>query len=117
VPASAFRACWANKSRTGVEACSFLPASVPDAVAGVLPVVLFALGMPRFSARLVAIDDCGKRRRDVGAPGEDVDDAEVRVEEDLGGGDAVDTSEVCFAPSLFGFSLRGASLIKPASLR
>jgi hypothetical protein len=41
-------------------------------------VVRLAVGIPRFSARLLAIDDCGSRRRDVGGVG-DVVDADVSL--------------------------------------
>jgi hypothetical protein len=34
-------------------------------------VVLLAVGMPRFSARLLAIEGWGSRRRDVGGVGEE----------------------------------------------
>ena len=54
---SALRDCCASRSRTGVEACSFRPAVVLGMFADAPLVVLFALGMPRFSARLVAIED------------------------------------------------------------
>jgi hypothetical protein len=77
--------------------------------------VLFALGMPRFSARLVAIEDWGSRRRDVGGVGEDVAEEGVRDVDVFGGGEVVEASEGCFVT--FFFSSRGASLIKPASLR
>jgi hypothetical protein len=75
--------------------------------------VLFALGMPRFSARLVAIEDCGSLRRDVGGVGEDVFEAEGRDVEDFGGADVVEDSEGCLVAF---FSSRGVSLIRPASL-
>jgi hypothetical protein len=71
--------------------------------------------MPRFSARLVAIEDWGSRRRDVGGVGEDVAEEGVRDVDVFGGGEVVEASEGCFVT--FFFSSRGASLIKPASLR
>ena len=114
---SAFRDCCASRSRTGVEACSLLAAIAPDAFTAVLLVVLFTLGMPRFSARLLAIEDCGSRRRDVGGAGEDVDEDEVRFVETLGEGDVTEASPAWLMEELFLSFLRGASLIRPASLR
>jgi hypothetical protein len=78
---------------------------------------LLALGIPRFSARLVAIEDWGSLRRDVGGVGEDVVDEDVRDDSVFGGGKTAEDSEDCFVASVFFFSLRGASLIRPASLR
>jgi hypothetical protein len=112
---SLFRDCCARRSRTGVDGCSFLPAKTPDRLTAVPLDVLFALGMPRFSARLVAIEDWGSLRRDVGGVGEDVVVEEVRDVDNFGGAEVVEDSEGCFAT--FFFSSRGASLIRPASLR
>jgi hypothetical protein len=42
----------------------------PDTLTAVPLVVLLAVGIPRFSARLLAMADCGSRRRDVGGVGE-----------------------------------------------
>jgi hypothetical protein len=112
---SAFRDCCARRSRTGVDSCSFLPGKVPDAFANAPLAVLFALGIPRFSARLVAIEDWGSLRRDVGGVGDDVVEEAVRDVDVLGGRDDVEASEGCLVASGL-FSLRGASLIKPASL-
>lgn len=80
-------------------------------------VVLVALGMPRFSARLVAIEDWGSLRRDVGGVGEEVLAEEARDDDVFGEGEAADKSEGCLVASVFFLSLRGASLIRPASLR
>lgn len=46
----------------------------PATLTAVPLVVRLAVGMPRFSARLLAMEGCGSRRRDVGA-GDDADDA------------------------------------------
>jgi hypothetical protein len=112
---SALHDCCARRSRTGVDSCSFRPGKVPDAFTDAPLVVLFALGIPRFSARLVAIEDWGSRRRDVGGVGEDVVEGAARDVDVLGGRDDVEASEGCLVASAR-FSLRGASLIKPASL-
>ena len=74
--------------------------------------VLFALGMPRFSAKLVAIEDWGRRRRDVGS----VVDAADDVRDDVLDWAGLEAS-ACLLASVAFFSLRGASLIRPASLR
>jgi len=100
-----------------VEGCSVRPAVVLGMFADAPLVVLFALGMPRFSARLVAIEDWGSLRRDVGGVGEDVLAAEARDDDVFGEGETTDDSEGCLAASVFFLSLRGASLMRPASLR
>jgi hypothetical protein len=115
---SPFRDCCARRSRTGVDGvdgCSFLPTESPDTFTAVPLDVRFALGMPRFSARLVAIEDWGSLRRDVGGVGEDGFAEEVRGVEAFDEADVVEESEACFVT--FFFSSRGASLIRPASLR
>jgi hypothetical protein len=112
---STFRDCCARRSRTGVDGCSFLPADTPDRLPAVPLNVLFALGMPRFSARFVAIEDWGSLRRDTGGVGEEVFEEEVRDAELLGGAEGVEDSDGCWVT--FFFSSRGASLIRPASLR
>ena len=111
---SAFRDCCAKRSRTGVDCCSVLLPEAPEKFTAVPLEVLFALGMPRFSARLVAIEDCGSLRRDVGGVGEDVFEVEVPDVEDFGRADVAEDSEGCLVTF---FSPRGASLIRPASLR
>jgi hypothetical protein len=102
-----------------VDGCSLRPAAAPGTFAEAPLVVLFALGIPRFSARLVAIEDWGSLRRDVGGVGEDVLGADVDVRDDdvFAEGETVRASEGCLVVSVFFFSLRGASLIRPASWR
>lgn len=76
--------------------------------------------MPRASARLLAIDDCGRRRRD-GARVGDVVDAGGEAALAAGffeGGEVVVGSVVSPAASLFFFSvLRGGSLVRLAWVR
>jgi hypothetical protein len=82
-------------------------------------VPLRAPGIPLFSARLLAIEEFG-RRRCVGAlVGDEVlaGGETALAREDLVGGGGVASSEGCGALSLFFSSLRGGSLIKCASLR
>ena len=111
---SAFRACLSSRSLTGVAGPS-RAAFAPAAVTAVPLVVRLALGMPRFSARLLAMEDCGRRRCVLGAAAEG---ELVRVDAVLVEAAAVvlsDSSLVLLA--LFLSVLRGASLIRPASLR
>ena len=78
---------------------------------------LFALGMPRFSARLVAIEDWGSLRRDAGGVWEEAAGAVGKFPvEDLGAGEA-EGSAGCLVEAAVFFCLGGASLIRPASLR
>lgn len=78
------------------------------------PVVRRALGIPRFSARLLAMEGCGSRRWVLGV---DVEGEEVRVVAVLDVEEVVMLSESLLALLLFLSLLRGASLIRPASLR
>jgi hypothetical protein len=71
--------------------------------------------MPRFSARFVAIEDWGSLRRDTRGVGEEVFEVEVRDVELFDGAEVVEDSDGCFVA--FFLSSRGASLIRPASLR
>lgn len=80
-----------------------------------LGVPLRGPGMPRFSARLLAMEDCGSRRRDGARVGEEVEGEEVLSAEPFGGGEAVADSGAWLA-SLFFSLVRGASLMRPASL-
>lgn len=66
VGGSPLRECWARRSRTGVDGWSWRAAVAFELLTAGAAVALFALGMPRFSARLVAMDDWGSLRRDVG---------------------------------------------------
>lgn len=111
-----FRDCCANRSLTGVDACSLLLAITADAVTWVLLLALFTLGMPRFSARLLAMEDCGSLRREDGGVDDVAVDEEARGP-DLGGASAARASGDCFAVSPLLSCFRGASLIRPASLR
>lgn len=72
--------------------------------------------MPRFSARLLAIDDCGSLRRDVGAADDVVDEDALLLAAvlDVALFAVLSQAEVVV---LLCFSLRGASLISPASCR
>lgn len=97
-------------------------ALVPATVTAVPPVVRLALGMPRFSARLLAMAGWGRRRWVRG----DEDEAEaegelVRVAAVLVADEDVALSESLVALEevvvVFRSLLRGASLIRPASLR
>jgi hypothetical protein len=99
-----------------VAPCSSRLPIEPATLTAVPLVVLLAVGMPRFSARLLAIDDCGSLRRDVGGVCECVDDDALLPEEFLEGGVFAALSGAR-AVVLLCFSLRGASLIRPASLR
>jgi hypothetical protein len=114
---SDLRDCCARRSRTGVDGCSLGAAVVLGTLADGPLVALLALGIPRFSARLVAIEDWGSLRRDVGGVGEDVLDEDVRDDDVFSEGERVDDSEGCLVASVFFLSLGGASLIRPASLR
>lgn len=111
---SAFRACLSSRSLTGV-AWPSRAAFAPDAVTAVPLVVRLALGMPRFSARLLAMEDCGRRRWVLGAEaeGELVRAAAVLVEAVV----LVLSDSLLVPLALFLSDLRGASLIRPASLR
>jgi hypothetical protein len=100
-----------------MDGCSLGPAAVFGMLADGPLVALLALGIPRFSARLVAIEDWGSLRRDIGGVGEDVLDEDVRDDNVLGEREGVDDSEGCLVASVFFLSLGGASLIRPASLR
>lgn len=100
-----------------MDAGSGLPDIAPATVTAAPLVVRFALGMPRFSARLLAMDDWGRRRRDAGAVDVGAGVEEARDADGLSGGEVAYVSEACLGPSVFFFSLRGASLISPASLR
>jgi hypothetical protein len=88
----------------------------PGTLTAVPLVVLVAVGMPRFSARLLAIADWGSRRRDVGGAGEVAVEEVLLPAAPLAVAVLVVESErrVAVLPC---FSLRGASLIRPASLR
>lgn len=121
--ASALRECWARRSRTGVDACSWRAAVALDVLTEAALLARFALGMPRFSAKLVAIDDWGSLRRDVGAAGGEEAGAAVwvRAADDLDRADVVEW-ESCLeaaaaAAAASFFCLGGASLMRPASLR
>lgn len=114
---SPLRECWARRSRTGVEGWSWRAAVAFELLTAGAAVALFTLGMPRFSARLVAMDDWGSLRRDVGGVVEEAAGVcGTAVVEDLGR-EETDESVGCFVAAAVFFCLGGASLIRPASLR
>lgn len=87
----------------------------PETVTAVPLVVRLALGMPRFSARLVAMDDWGSLRwvRGDEAEGEVAREALPLADSEVAGLSA----SLLAALLVFLSVLRGASLIRPASLR
>jgi hypothetical protein len=113
---SALRDCCASRSRTGVAPCSSRLPIAPATFTAVPLVVLRAVGMPRFSARLLAIEGCGSLRRDVGGVGDSVDEEMLLLVTLFEVAVLVVLSEACAVVLLCFFS-RGASLIRPASLR
>ena len=111
------RAWRSSRSLTGV-ACPSRVALVPAAVTVEPPVVRLALGMPRFSARLLAMAGWGRRRWVLGdeaeAEGELVRVAAVLVADEAA---VLSESLAALVVVVFLSVLRGASLIRPASLR
>ena len=88
----------------------------PATVTGERVVVRRALGMPRFSARLLAIEGWGRRRREAG--GDEGCEGEVVVGEvAVVGAAGVGVVEAVSGLLAAAGVLRGASLIRPASLR
>lgn len=111
---SDLRDCLSRRSLTGV-ACPSRAAMAPETVTALPLVVRLALGMPRFSARLVAMDDCGSLRW---VRGDEVEGELVREVLLFVDGDVVELSEsLLVLLETFLSVLRGASLISPASLR
>jgi hypothetical protein len=116
--ASAFRE---SMSRTGVEACSLRPASAFATETAALLGAPRRGPMPRASARLLAMDDWGRRRRerarvgDVGAAGGDAG----RGGAWSAGGEAVAEADAswCAASGFLVSGLRGGSLMRLACAR
>jgi hypothetical protein len=73
--------------------------------------------MPRFSARLLAIEGWGSLRREVGAGEEALEEDGLLLVEAFSEEDLVAPSEIWLALAPGFLSLRGASLMRPASLR
>ena len=112
---SGLREWRSRRSRTGV-AWSLRWVMAPATVTGERVVVRRALGMPRFSARLLAIEGWGRRRREAG--GDEGCEGEVVVGEvAVMGAAGVGVVEAVSGLLAAAGVLRGASLIRPASLR
>jgi hypothetical protein len=116
---SALRDCRSSRSRTGVDGASLrLPKGLVTDGGETADVPLRKPGMPLFSARLLAMDDCGSLRRESARAGGEVDgEGDKALAEALpaGGEIVLGSVESSAAPLFFSF-LREGSLIRRASL-